>query len=540
MRIRSISLALVLAAALAAGGGYPALASPPAFSIAITSTTPGPLSLDISGTASVTKFPGSVGQYNVQVDWGDGNVDPASTVNFTVSDKDFSGTWSNSHTYAAGGPMTITAKLYHAMPPGHESGDSTATVDITIPQSQASLTVIKNVSGGTASAADFTINISGTNASPSSFPGSATGTLVTMDAGQYSVSETPATDYEANYSEGCSGTFAAGDSATCTITNTFTGTSTPPTATSTLTVIKNVVNDNGGGASAGRFAIHVKSGDADVAGSPAAGSATGTTYILEAGTYVVSEDLSPGYKKTGITGDCAADGAITLAAGTSKTCVITNDDNAPGSTHTITVSAGPNGSVSPAGPVVDVDDGADQAFTFTPADNYVVDHLVVDGSSVTAADAYTFTGVTADHTLAVFFSADRSGGSGRPIGGGQVLGASTVVPAAAVGSASACGIYLDKYIKYGAANDPDQVRKLQAFLNGELNLGLPVTGIYDVATMAAVNLFQMKHAPEVLRPWVAYGLPSEQTPTGYVYKTTLRHINFHNCPSLDLPMPSLP
>ena len=58
----------------------------------------------------------------------------------------------------------------------------------------------------------------------------------------------------------------------------------------TLRVIKQVMNDNGGTKVASDFTLHVKSGGTDVAGSPGAGSATGTVYTLASGTYVVSED----------------------------------------------------------------------------------------------------------------------------------------------------------------------------------------------------------------------------------------------------------
>ena len=98
----------------------------------------------------------------------------------------------------------------------------------------------------------------------------------------------------------------------------------------TLRVIKQVVNDNGGTKTAADFNLHVKSGGTDVAGSPGAGSATGTVYTLASGTYVVSEDAPPaGYAQTGISGDCAADGTVTVAAGLQKTCTITNNDISP-------------------------------------------------------------------------------------------------------------------------------------------------------------------------------------------------------------------
>ena len=56
-----------------------------------------------------------------------------------------------------------------------------------------------------------------------------------------------------------------------------------------------MVNDSGGTRPASDFSAHVRSGAADVAGSPAAGSATGTTYTLDPGTYGVSADPVTGY-----------------------------------------------------------------------------------------------------------------------------------------------------------------------------------------------------------------------------------------------------
>lgn len=111
---------------------------------------------------------------------------------------------------------------------------------------------------------------------------------------------------------------------------------------------------------------------------------------------------------------------------------------------------------------------------------------------------------------------------------GEVLGEAT------------CGLYLLEYIKYGAYNNPEEVRKLQKFLNDYMGANLPITGIYDLTTMEWVNKFQLQCKEEVLRPWVQAGVhPSEDIPTGYVYKTTQRWINMIMCPQLNLPMPDL-
>ena len=92
---------------------------------------------------------------------------------------------------------------------------------------------------------------------------------------------------------------------------------------------KHVVNDNGGTKTAADFNLHVKSGSNDVSSSPAAGSEAGTSYSLPPGTYVVSEDSPPsGYTPTGFSGDCDASGSVTVTAGGSVSCTITNDDQA--------------------------------------------------------------------------------------------------------------------------------------------------------------------------------------------------------------------
>lgn len=110
---------------------------------------------------------------------------------------------------------------------------------------------------------------------------------------------------------------------------TDTDTITVPTCTAspaTLHIIKAVVNDNGGTTVVSSFNLHVKLSGTDVTGSPAAGMATpGTSYSLAAGTYVVSEDANASYTQS-FSGDCNASGSVTLLAGDSKTCTITNND----------------------------------------------------------------------------------------------------------------------------------------------------------------------------------------------------------------------
>ena len=70
--------------------------------------------------------------------------------------------------------------------------------------------------------------------------------------------------------------------------------------------------------------------------------------------------------------------------------------------HTITATAGANGSISPSGKV-EVVEGADQAFSITANEGYEIDSLKVDGAAVSTATSYTFPNVRAAHTIEATF-----------------------------------------------------------------------------------------------------------------------------------------
>lgn len=112
-----------------------------------------------------------------------------------------------------------------------------------------------------------------------------------------------------------------------------------------------------------------------------------------------------------------------------------------------------------------------------------------------------------------------SGGGGGGGFGGQVLGAAT-------DPSIACDLFLTGFIRPGGVNNPEQVKRLQSFLNTYEGAVLVESGVYDAASIAAVHAFQRKYAAEILAPW---GISQS---TGYMYLTTRKKVNELRCNQL--------
>ena len=200
----------------------------------------------------------------------------------------------------------------------------TATCTITNTLKDApKLTVNKVCPNGKANDGDrFQVKRNDTNVGAALDCGSETNdsTDVTVTAGvAYTITEGAAgtadlANYTTTFGEGCSGTLEHfGDTGTCTITNTL-------KAAPKLTVIKHVVNDNGGTASAGNFTLTVTGSSP----SPAsfAGSEAGTVVTLQPGPYAVNEAAVSGYSTT----KAASCAGSLIHFGDTATCTVTNDD----------------------------------------------------------------------------------------------------------------------------------------------------------------------------------------------------------------------
>lgn len=105
----------------------------------------------------------------------------------------------------------------------------------------------------------------------------------------------------------------------------------------TLTVIKTVINDNGGTADEDDFNLTVANSKGSFVEEVESGEAIG----LSAGEYIVSEMNLPGYVAGLWGGDCDGNGNVTIGGNENKTCTITNNDVGTG-VVTASLTASPN------------------------------------------------------------------------------------------------------------------------------------------------------------------------------------------------------
>ncbi len=192
--------------------------------------------------------------------------------------------------------------------------DEDVTCTVTNDDIAPKLTLVKKVitdNGGNEEVSDFSLFIDSTPA--------VSGVTYTLAANKkYVASELPVKGYVASVwggdcSEDGSITLLPGDNKTCTITN--------DDIAPKLTLIKTVINDNGGKAVADDFDLTV--------GGKEVLSGSEHTYMSNT-PYALNETLLSGYTFTSITGDpkCPGvlGGTVTLDEGDDITCTITNDD----------------------------------------------------------------------------------------------------------------------------------------------------------------------------------------------------------------------
>src|SRR6202012_2016557 len=71
-------------------------------------------------------------------------------------------------------------------------------------------------------------------------------------------------------------------------------------------------------------------------------------------------------------------------------------------TYSITATSGANGTVTPAGTTV-ANYGDNETYTITPATGYSIANVTVDGASAGTSGTYTFSSISANHTISASF-----------------------------------------------------------------------------------------------------------------------------------------
>ena len=130
---------------------------------------------------------------------------------------------------------------------------------------------------------------------------------------------------------------------------------------------------------------------------------SGATTVNSGASQAYSITPSTGYHVASVLVDGSSVGAVTSYTFSNVTANHTISATFAINTYTITASAGPNGTITPAG-VTTVNSGASQAYSITPSTGYHVASVLVDGSSVGAVTSYTFSNVTANHTISATFA----------------------------------------------------------------------------------------------------------------------------------------
>ena len=200
----------------------------------------------------------------------------------------------------SGNPITIDARP-----------DDTVTCTFTNTRKLGTLVVTKvvtNDNGGNKGCADFSFKVD--NGSATAFESDCSNSVSVQGGSSHTVTEAAVTGYATSYSNCTNVTVPAGGSATCTVTNND--------QPATLTVVKDLTNDNGGTASCGNFKFTVNAGSETAFEGDCSNELT-----VNAGTYSVAETAATGYTTTYT--NCSS---VVIANGGSATCTIHNNDQA--------------------------------------------------------------------------------------------------------------------------------------------------------------------------------------------------------------------
>lgn len=280
-------------------------------------------------------------------------------------------------------------------------------------------------------------------------------------------------------------------------------------ATSTLSVVVNVINNDAGGLVPSNFTVSV------AAGNPSnpnfSGSTNPTEVTIDAGQYNVTGAVATGYTLS--YSNCSG---VSLV-GATVDCTLTYDD----------VFYVPNGGgqggdnegdgIIPNGQGSNVNEGEGIIPNGQGSNGHEGDPIV-QGSN----DNEIIPPVIDTEQLVIAEAQSNSSSGNSSSSTFKRSVPSNILPILTdIGSCT----YINDYLNINDKNNPTEVTKLQTFLLNTEGIDVDVNGIFDETTLAAVKAFQTKYLDEVMLPW---GL---QTASGIVSYTTKKKINEIYCKS---------
>ncbi len=152
------------------------------------------------------------------------------------------------------------------------------------------------------------------------------------------------------------------------------------------------------------FAQYIFTVTVNAGANGAIAPATSTFAYGATPTFAITPDA--GYSIVDVTVDGTSVGAVSTYTFTALDADHTIAATFAANTYTIAATAGNGGTITPAGNTT-VAYNANQTYTISASAGYHVSNVFVDGASVGAVTSYTFTGVTANHTIYAAFDANE-------------------------------------------------------------------------------------------------------------------------------------
>ncbi len=131
-------------------------------------------------------------------------------------------------------------------------------------------------------------------------------------------------------------------------------------------------------------------------------SPTGSVSVLSGAYKKFTFMPAAGYRVADVLVDGASVGAMNSYTFNSVTSDHTISASFTLDVYAVTATADVNGSITPAG-VTAVNKGSSQTFAITPDAGYQVRSVIVDGANKGSITSYTFTNITANHTINAYF-----------------------------------------------------------------------------------------------------------------------------------------